>query len=393
MNDLPPSLTWIRDDSGALRAAGLWRTRRCYEGAGAWLEVEGRRLANFGSNDYLGLACDERVRRAAAQAIHERWGAAASPLLTGRTPAHTALEADLARFEGTEAALVFSSGYAANLGTLTALAGPGDVVFCDRLNHASLIDGCRLSRARMRVYRHRDVGQLERLLHREKGRRRFLVTDAVFSMDGDLAPLDALVDLADRYDATLIVDEAHGTGVFGERGRGVAEYLGVESRVAVRAGTLSKALGSSGGFVAGSRELVDWLANQARSYVYSTAPPPAVCAAASAALRVVQDEPERRRRLLESASRLRALLADAGIEVGGEKGPIVPVVVGDPEGAVACAAALEQRGFLVPAIRAPSVPRGTDRLRVSLSADHDVKTVEDLAAELARQVRRRIAAR
>ena len=381
----PTSLSWLGDESEALRTAGLWRTRRSYSGAGAWLDFDGQRLANFGSNDYLDLACDERVRRAAARAIEQRWGAAASPLLVGRSPAHADLEADLARFEGTEAALVFSSGYAANVGTITALAGPGDVIYCDRRNHASLIDGSRLSRARMRVYRHRDVDRLRKLLERDAGfRRRFVVTDAVFSMDGDLAPLDALADLAERYEATLIVDEAHGTGVFGSSGRGGAEHFGVEERVAVRIGTLSKALGSSGGFVAGSRTLVEWLANRARSYVFSTAPPPAVCAAASTALRIVQEEPWRRQRLLDHARRLRERLREGGLDVGKEVGPILPIAVGDPERAMRCSSALEERGLLVPAIRAPSVPRGTERLRISLSAGHDTESVEKLASELLR---------
>lgn len=383
MPDLPTILSWIRDESETLRQADLWRTRRTAAAQGPWIEIEGRRLANFASNDYLALASDERVRQAAVEASGKRWGSAASPVLGGRGPAHEELENALARFEGTEAALVFSSGYAANVGTITALAGPGDVVFCDRLNHASLIDGCRLSRARMRVYPHSDADRLGRLMrHESSARRRFIVTDAVFSMDGDLAPLGELADLADRFDAALLVDEAHGTGVYGKRGRGVAEHLGLEECVAVKIGTLSKAIGSAGGFVAGPQALIEWLVNRARTYIYSTAPPAAVCAAATAALRIVEAEPERRARLFEHACRLRDVLAAGGIDTGSQPGPIVPVLVGDSGRASRYASALEARGLLVPAIRPPTVPRGTARLRINVTAGHDGETIERLAHEL-----------
>jgi 7-keto-8-aminopelargonate synthetase-like enzyme len=255
----------------------------------------------------------------------------------------------LASFERQPAAILFPTGFAANSGTISALVGAGDAVFCDRFNHASLVDGCRTSGARLRVYRRPDWELLERELKktRESGKR-LIVTDGVFSMDGDLAPLPELCDLAERYDAMLLVDEAHGTGVFGPGGRGAAELQGVEHRVTVRVGTLSKALGSLGGFVAGSQELVDWLWNNARTQIYSTALPPAACAAAAAAIDIIVAEPERRARLRELSMRFREQLAAAEIPtIAGSTGPIVPVVLGSPERAMQVAGQLEERGFLV----------------------------------------------
>ena len=274
-------------------------------------------MVNFGSNDYLGLAADG-PRQAVVQTIEQAgWGSGASPLVTGRGTVHAALEQALARFEGTESALLFPSGYAANLGTIAALVGRGDAVYVDAKNHASIIDGCRLSGARLEVYPHGDVGFLQkRLARRGDFRRRLIVTDTLFSMDGDLAPLPDLAELAERYDAMLMVDEAHATGVFGPSGRGVCEQLGVERGVHVRVGTLSKALGSMGGFVAGSAQLIDWLANRARSYVFSTAPPEAMAAYALETLRTVIDEPFRRTVLLQRAARLRAGSAAPGLEHG-----------------------------------------------------------------------------
>ncbi len=299
------------------------------------------------------------------------WGSGASPLISGYGEGHRRLEEELAQFEGTEAALLFSSGFAANAGTIAALVGPGDVVFTDRKNHASLLDGCRLSRADVRVYPHCDCRRLEELLARcGHYRRRLIATDGLFSMDGDLAPLEELAELAERRDAMLLVDEAHATGVFGAQGRGVAEHLGVEDRVDVRVGTLSKALGSVGGFVAGSRSLVEWLVNRARPYVFSTAPPPAVAAAALAALRIVRDEPERRRRLLAQAESARSELVAQGWDTGGSASQIIPVVVGDAARAVELAAALRDRGLFVPAIRPPTVPQGEACLRISLTSGH-----------------------
>ncbi len=339
---------------------------------------------NFGSNDYLALAADPRLADAAAEAARdEGWGAGASPLVTGRSQSHQRLEERLAQFEGTEAALLFATGFAANAGTIAALAGPGDVVFSDRNNHASIWEGCRLSRADVRAYRHADCDHLERLLRKSAGhRRRLIATDSLFSMDGDLAPLDDLCRLAERHDAILVIDEAHATGVFGFTGRGAAEQLQVESRVHVRVGTLSKALGSVGGFVVGGRSLVDWLVNRARPYVFSTAPPAPAAAAAVAALDVVRTQPERRHTLLDRALALRSRLKEQGWNVGPTQSQIIPVVVGEPGRAIEMAAALRERGLFVPAIRPPTVPEGESRLRISLTHAHTPEMIDRLVGAL-----------
>jgi 8-amino-7-oxononanoate synthase len=294
------------------------------------------------------------------------------------------LEESLADFKGTEAALLFPSGFAANLGTIGALVGARDTVFSDAKNHASIIDGCRLSGARIQTYPHRDVDRLRKLLA-ESGefRRRLIVTDSLFSMDGDLAPLADLAELAERFDAMLMVDEAHATGVFGSNGRGVCEHLDVEHGVHVRVGTLSKALGSVGGFVTGQQRLIDWLANRARPYVYSTAPPPAMAAAALCALRIVRSEPERRTTLLDRADRLRERLHDAGWFTGDSASQIVPIYIGNARATMQVATAMRARGFLVPGIRPPTVPHGQSLLRISLSFSHGDELLTGLLEALA----------
>jgi len=379
-------LAWIEQELASLEAARLRRRLAAVRMVDAvHVEVDGQRLINFGSNDYLALAADPRLAAAAAKvAGRDGWGSGGSPLVTGRSLALAELETELARFEQTEAALVFASGFATNLGTVTALVGSGDAIFSDRLNHASLIDGCRLSRATVHVFQHGDRDHLASLLRDARGSgRRLIVCDSLFSMDGDLAPLAEFVELAERYDAMLLVDEAHATGVFGAGGRGVVEHLGVHSPALVRVGTLSKALGGAGGFVAGSRSMVDWIANRARSYIFSTAPPPATAAAARQAIRLVIEEPERRKILLQRAEMLRDELVDQGWNVGPSKSQIIPVMIGDPRRALRMAHRLRQRGLLVPAIRPPSVPAGTSRLRVSLSYAHTPAMLAELATELA----------
>ena len=385
-------LGWIDRELTDLDARGLRRRRGVRDGPqAARLVIDGREMVNFGSNDYLALAADPRLTEAAVEALrHEGCGSGASPLITGRSATLQRLERRLAEFEGTEAALVFSSGFAANAGTVAALAGPGDVIFADRKNHASLFDGCRLSRADVRVYPHGDWRQLEKLLGRSaKYRRRLIVTDSLFSMDGDLAPLEQIAESVRRHDAMLLVDEAHATGVFGDHGRGVAERLGVEDCVDVRVGTLSKALGSVGGFVAGSRPLVDWLVNRARPYIYSTASPAAVAAAAGmAALGIVRDEPQRRQKLLDRAARFRATLVEHGWNVGNSTTQIVPIIVGDAQRALDLSAALREEGFFVPAIRPPTVPDDKACRRVSLSFGHADEQIAELTAALdSRRVR------
>jgi 8-amino-7-oxononanoate synthase len=378
-------LSWIDDELAALERAHLRRRLLTREGPqSVRLSIEGRELVNFGSNDYLALAADPRLAKAASEAAaSEGWGSGASPLVTGHSAVHRHLEQRLAEFEGTEAALLFSSGFAANLGAIAALAGPGDVVFCDRKNHASLWDGCRLSRADVRVYPHGDSARLAALLEdTQKHRRRLIVTDSLFSMDGDLAPLAELADLAERFDAMLLVDEAHATGVFGPRGRGVAEHLGLEDRVHVRIGTLSKALGCIGGFVAGSQTLIEWLVNRARPYVFSTAAPAATAAAAIAALDIVRDEPERRSNLLTRSQLLRDELRHQGWNTGASASQIIPIIVGDPQRAVDLSSQLRGRDLFVPAIRPPTVPDGEACLRISLTAGHADEMVSALLAAL-----------
>lgn len=378
-------LAWIDRELAALQRQGLRRRLPSRTGPqAARATIDGRELINFGSNDYLGLAADPRLAAAVAEAARrEGWGSGASPLVSGYGQGHRVLEKRLAEFEGTEAALVFSSGFAANAGTIAALVGPGDVVFADCKNHASLLDGCRLSRADVRVYPHCDWQRLDQLLAKSGGyRRRLITTDSLFSMDGDLAPLDRLAEVARWRDAMLLIDEAHATGVFGRRGRGLAEQLEVEDRIDVRVGTLSKALGSVGGFVAGSRSLVEWLVNRARPYVFSTAGPGAAAAAAIAALDIVGHEPQRREGLLVHAQSLRDKLTEQGWNVGNSASQIIPLIVGQPARAVELAAGLRDRGLFVPAIRPPTVPEGEACLRISLTSGHTEEMIETLAEAL-----------
>jgi 8-amino-7-oxononanoate synthase len=396
---MPTPLAWIDDELERLAAAGLRRqlvTRRGPQGGTIAIEpaesvdeknpaAAAGELLNFGSNDYLGLAADPRLAEAAAEAAQaEGWGAGASPLVTGHSTSHRRLEARLAEFLGTEAALVFPSGFAANSGAIAALVGRGDVVLGDQKNHASLIDGCRLSRAEVLIYPHRDIDKLDAMLRASTAyRRRLIATDTLFSMDGDVAPLPQLAELAQRHNAMLLVDEAHATGVFGRHGRGIAEQDSVEARVSIRVGTLSKALGSAGGFVAGSRSLIEWLLNRARPYVFSTAHPPAVAAAAVAALDIVRDEPQRRTILLERAAALRQKLIAADLLVpASAASQIIPVVLGSAADTMRWAAELRARGMFVPGIRPPSVPEGESLLRISLSYRHTPEMLEQLVEAL-----------
>lgn len=379
-------LGWIDAEAAQWSARGLERRLRPRGRLSAGrIELAGRSLIHFGSNDYLGLAADPRVIAAAARAAADYgWGAGASPLIAGWSDAHQALADDLAQFEGSEAVALFPTGFAANLATVAALTGKDDAVYSDRLNHACLIDGIRLARAALRVYPHNDPARLGALLQRDRGRfrRSLIATDGVFSMDGDVAPLAELADLAERFGAMLLVDEAHGTGVFGPDGRGAAAACGVAERVPVKVGTLSKALGSAGGFVAGSRRLIDWLVNHARALVYSTGLPPAAAAAAREALAVGRAEPWRRERVFALADSLRDALAAHAVPLGRSSGPIVPILLGSSDAAQRVSGQLRDAGFFVPAIRPPTVPEGTARLRVSVTAAHRKEDVEPLANAL-----------
>lgn len=366
----------------ALRAADLYRSPRVFEGRADRVVVkDGRELLCFASNNYLGLTADEEVIRAASRAtLRYGTGSGASRLVSGTMKLHVRLEEELASFKGTEAALLFGSGFAANLGTITALVGPRDVIYTDRLNHASIIDGSRLSRARLEIYAHADADDLEkRLAHngsRDPGRRRLIVTDGVFSMDGDLAPLPRILELAETYDAWVLVDDAHASGVIGPRGAGTADYYGIDSPRLIRLGTLSKAFGGEGGFVAGPADLVDYLRHKARPFVFSTAPSPATAATALKALEIIRTEPHRRQRLRANADRLREGLRALGYTVPGHLTPILPVMIGEPGRAVALSKDLEHLGILAPAIRPPTVPEGTSRLRVTAMATHTDQDIE-----------------
>jgi 8-amino-7-oxononanoate synthase len=381
------SLRWLDGELAALADARLLRRRvPCRPISAAVVELDGSRLVNFASNDYLGLAFDPRVVATARDdGPTPCCGSGASPLLSGCRPGHVRLEEALACFEGAQAAILFPTGYAANLGVITALVGSEDAIFSDAKNHASIIDGCRLSRARTFVYPHADLEWLEEHLRGAHGyRRRLIVSDGLFSMDGDLAPVDGLVDLAQRYDAMLMIDEAHATGVFGAAGRGASEHHAVDSRVDIRVGTLSKAIGAAGGFCVGSRRLIEWLVNRARPYIFSTAPPETICRAASAALSIIQRESHSRRTLLRRAAELRARLADQGWNIGASQSQIIPLIVGDEASALRLAAELREAGFWAPAIRPPSVGRGEARLRISLTAAHTREMVDRLAETLHR---------
>ena len=366
----------LSEELEALKAADLYRAPRVFEGRADRVVVKGgRELLCLASNNYLGLTADEAVIRAASEAtLRYGTGSGASRLVSGTMKLHVRLEEELASLEKTEAALLFGSGFAANLGTLTALVGREDVVYTDRLNHASIIDGCRLSKARLEIYAHADAGDLEGRLARNRnrnpGRRRLIVTDGVFSMDGDLAPLPRILELAEAYDAWVLVDDAHASGVIGPQGAGTADHFGLESPRLIRLGTLSKAFGGEGGFVAGPANLIDFLRHKARPFVFSTAPSPATAATALKALEIVRTEPYRRERLRANAERLREGLRALGYTVPGYLTPILPVMVGDPGRAVALSKALENLGVLTPAIRPPTVPHGTSRLRVTAMATH-----------------------
>jgi adenosylmethionine-8-amino-7-oxononanoate aminotransferase len=376
--------TTFVDELARLDESGRLRHLLPFDGAtDAEVVVGDRRLLMLASNNYLGLATHPEVRAAAAAAT-ARYGAGsgASRLVAGDMALHHALERDLAHFKGTEAALLFTSGYHANIGILPVLVERGDVIFSDALNHASIVDGCRLSRARVQIYPHRDVAALERMLAAGPTTgRRLIVTDSVFSMDGDAAPLAALVELAGRHDAWLMVDEAHATGVLGPTGAGLVEALGLTADIPIHMGTLGKALGGFGAYAAGSRALIDLLINRARSFIYTTAPPPATVAAARAGLSIVAREPERRARLRARADQLRAGLRALGFRVAGDT-HIVPLLVGDNAAAVALAEAAFARGIFVRAIRPPTVPAGTARLRLTPMATHSEEQIEHALAML-----------
>jgi len=372
-------VTEVRERLEELRDRGLYRHLRLVEGPqGPSVSLDGRPVLLLCSNNYLGLADRAEVREAAAEAALQ-WGAGsgASRLISGNMEPHRVLERRLAAFEGYESALLFGSGYLANSGIIAALSGRGEVVFSDELNHASIVDGCRLSRAETFVYRHGDVEHLSWGLRRARGRGSLIVTDGVFSMDGDMAPLPQLLELSRRHGARLMVDEAHATGAVGPGGRGSVAAAGLSGEVDVVVGTLGKALGSYGAYVCAEAELVDLLVNSARSFIFSTAPPPSAAAAAAAALSILEAEPELVDRLQANAALLRRSLAAEGLEAGPSTTQVVPVHVGEAEATMElCELALE-KGVFAQGIRPPTVPDGSCRLRMTAMASH---RREDLVA-------------
>ena len=369
----------LADRLAELEQRGLYRRLRLVEGAQAGrVSLGGREVLMLSSNNYLGLANHPALTRAAQDAL-ERFGcgAGASRLISGSMELHHELEDRLARLKHTEAALAFPTGYQANVGTLSALMEPGDTILSDALNHASIIDGCRLSHATTLVFRHNDMDHLAELLAScSAAGRRLIVTDSLFSMDGDIAPLAEMSRLALDYDAWLMVDEAHATGVFGPHGAGVVEELGLSSTVEIQMGTLGKALGGFGAYVAGSRHLIDWLVNRARSFVYTTALPPSVAATAIAALDIVAQEPERRHRLWNTTAFLADQLSKLGYKLGNSRSQILPLIIGDAGQTMTLAAALLERGIFAQGIRPPTVPAGTSRIRVTPMATHTTQDMQ-----------------
>lgn len=372
----------ISKELEALKDAGLYRTLRRVEGEqGSTLILDGREVINFSSNNYLGLANHPALRNAAKEAI-DRYGcgSGASRLISGNMTLHEELETKLAELKGTEAALVFNSGFQANTGILSTLVGEGDTVFSDALNHASIIDGCRLSRAKVVVYSHCDVDNLESALKSSPpAGRKLIVTESLFSMDGDEAPLARIVDLAEKHGAIVMVDEAHATGIFEPDGAGIVAKLGLNDRVLVQMGTLGKALGGFGAYVAGSKSLRELLINRCRSFIFTTSLPPAVLAMAIAAIGLVGKEPERRQILWNNCTRLREGLKQLGYSLGSSQSQIMPLIVGDATNCMKLSDLLLQKGVFAQGIRPPTVPEGTARLRITLMATH---TAEHLARAL-----------
>lgn len=356
-----------------VKESGLYRRLRAVESSqDAAIILEGQEVLLFSSNNYLGLANHPALKQAAQEAIEKYGcGSGASRLISGSMDVHHELEQRLANLKKTEAALVFPTGYHANIGLLSALMGPDDTIFSDSLNHASIIDGCRLSRADTQIYRHADTGHLGELLKAcPQSGQRLIVTDTVFSMDGDLAPLAEIISLALQHDTWVMVDEAHATGVFGPHGGGLVEELGLTAQVDIQMGTLGKALGCVGAFVAGSYELIDWLVNRARSFIYTTGIPPAVAASVLAALDILEREPERRQRLWDNTKFLSDGLRSLGYTLGDTRSQILPVIIGEAGQTMALAEAVLQHGVFAHGIRPPTVPEGTSRIRATPMATH-----------------------
>jgi len=375
-------MDFLKEELEDLEKNNLYRKLKWFNGPqAAHVTIDGCECILLASNNYLGLAGHPAVKEAAARAVLS-WGTGAggSRLISGNYCLYQELEEKIADLKKADEAVVFSTGYMANLGAISSLAGRGDVIVSDELNHASIIDGCRLSKADVVIYRHKDMNHLEEVLVGARNyRRRLIVTDGVFSMDGDLAPLPEIVNLAEKYYALVMVDDAHATGVFGRWGGGTADHFGLEGRVHIQMGTLSKALASAGGYVAGKGELIDYLRNKARTFIFNTGLPPAALGAALEALAVMRNYPEIRSKLWENAHFLRTGLVRLGYRVLSHESPIIPILIGDELKTMTMAGLLFNKGVFISGIRPPTVPPGTSRLRATVMATH---TKEDLARVL-----------
>jgi len=369
-------INFIDDELKALKDAGLYRSLSLTQGPqGPKVKINGTDAILLCSNNYLGLANHPKIKQAAIKAIEKYgFGSGASRLISGNMELHAELEQRLARFKGAEAALVFNSGYHANIGIISALVGRGDLIFSDKLNHASIIDAGILSRATFIRYPHKDINALESLLQKHSSlnphHSALIVTDGVFSMDGDIAPMNELSKLADKYNCILMLDDAHATGILGKNGRGTLEHFGIENPAIIQMGTLGKAMGCFGAYVTGSRKLVDYLIHKARSFIYTTSLPPSVCAAGMAALDIIENEPQLRVDLWNRVVYLRTELKHAGLETLNSETQIIPILIGEAEKAARISKDLLDKGIFLHAIRPPTVPEGTSRLRVSLMANH-----------------------
>ena len=365
--------TLFRDEINDLKKKGLYREMRTVEGEqDSSVVINDKRVLMFSSNNYLGLANHPGLKKASMDAaLYYGTGSGGSRLISGSMEVHRTLEKELALFKGTDGALLFSSGYHANVGAVSALAGEGDLILSDEFNHASIVDGCRLSRGEVRVYKHGDMNSLKEILRRSsRFKQRLIVTDSVFSVDGDIAPLPDIVDLAENYSALVMVDDAHGTGVLGKKGKGAIEHFGLEGKVEIQMGTLGKALGSFGAYIAGSEDLIQYLVNKTRSLLYTTALPPSVCGSALAALKILGERPELVSQLRNNASYFRKGMRDLGYPISESGTPILPLILRDPFVTMNMARSLFDEGVYVQGIRPPTVPKGTSRLRITLMASH-----------------------
>ncbi len=368
-------MNWLTEELADIKNKGLYRRLNTIESAqNPWIIKDGRKLIHLSSNNYLGLTTHPAVKRAAIKAIEDYGsGAGGARLTTGNTDLYNSLEEKLAKFKGTEDALVFSAGYMANIGIISAVMNKGDLILSDELNHASIIDGCRLSRAEVKVYPHRDVSFIEKTLRTSKHPKKLIVTDGIFSMDGDIAPLPEILELGEKYDVMVMVDDAHATGVLGKHCRGTGDYFNVDADINM--GTLSKALASMGGYVAGSSELIDYLRNRARSFIYSTALPPSEVATAIAAIDIIEKE-NPAKKLWQNVAAYKKGLTGMGLTINSET-QIIPVMIGDTKTTMEAAAELERLGIFAQGIRPPTVSEGRGRIRTSLMATHSEQDIRE----------------